>query len=119
MVAFWAIMMNHCALEKIANLGFLACLAEDGKSHQASDCSDKDSCATIESGQYKSEDSHCSVSEESLLSTALVLACLQDLAASEPLLTSRSFEWAPPELAPGWQFSFRTALPPRAPSLRA
>ena len=59
MVAFWALMTNHCALEMIPSLSFLACSPQtEAARHLPDDCGDEgDACATIESGNYKSKES--------------------------------------------------------------
>jgi hypothetical protein len=118
MLAFWAIMTNHCGLEVIPSLSFLACSPEtEATQHIPSDCGDEgDACATIESGYYRSEECRISAGEPPS-GSAFLLALVADLAALESRVTQASPEFAPPELAHVWQFSYRTALPPRAPSL--
>ncbi len=118
LIAFWVLMSNHCAWERIPALQFLSCspLAEAG-THQPSDCGDTDACATVESGQCKSEEDRVSAPKASVLAVAFVLELLSELVALEPSATQISAELTPPELARAWQFSFRAALPPRAPSL--
>ncbi|MCI0538431.1 MAG: hypothetical protein L0Z50_24760 [Verrucomicrobiales bacterium] len=117
LIAFWVLMTSHCGWERIPGLKFLACtpLAEAAP-HQPSDCGDDDACATVESGNYKSEEGQVSAPKAPILPVAFALALLSDLAALEPPASEISPEATPPELAHVWQFSFRTALPPRAPS---
>lgn len=117
MVAFWALMTNHCALEMIPSLSFLACSPQtEAARHVPDDCGDEgDACATVESGNYKSEESQVSAGKAPL-ANAFMLALLSELTALESLVGRASPEVIPPELAHVWQFSFRTALPPRAPS---
>ena len=116
MVAFWALMTNHCALEMIPSLSFLACSPQtEAARHLPDDCGDEgDACATVESGNYKSEESQVSAGEAPV-ANAFVLALLSDL-ARESLVSRPAPEIIPPEFAHVWQFTFRTALPPRAPS---
>jgi hypothetical protein len=118
LVAFWALVTNHCALEDIPGLGFLACATQVSEDvpHQPSGCGDDDACADVESGFYKSEESQVSAGKASVAPVAFVLALLSDLSALEPTASQISAEATPPELAHTWHFSFRTALPPRAPS---
>jgi hypothetical protein len=116
LVAFWALVTNHCLLETMLQLDFLSCSTETRDSHhQSSDCRD-DGCAAVESGSYKSEPNQISVERPSFAFETLLLALLSKLAASETAAAFTGPDTAPPELVPAWRFSFRTALPPRAPS---
>ena len=117
MIAFWALMSNHCALEMVPGLSFLACSPQtEAARHLPDDCGDEgDACATVESGNYRSEESLVSAGKAPM-ANAFVLALLSDLPDLESLASRPSLEIVPPELARVWQFSFRTALPPRAPS---
>lgn len=74
------------------------------------------SCCLLASGNYKS-DAHRpllvapdALANPQLLSLVSVAFLSSNLALPLPALS-------PPELPVTWQFSFRTALPPRAPSL--
>lgn len=117
-LAFWALMTNHCALEFVPGFDLFACSPqEEATPHQPTDCGDEDACATIESGLYKSEQSHLSAGKAPVVSVAFALALLSPPAALERAASQVSPEATPPELAHTWHFSFRTALPPRAPSL--
>ena len=111
-------MTNHCAIELIPGLKFLACTPESAAApHQPSDCDDSnDACATIEGGLYKSEQSQVSAGKVSFAPLTFVLALLSDLGAPTRTSSQASPEASPPELAHTWQFTSRTALPPRAPS---
>lgn len=117
MVAFWALMTNHCALEKIPSLSFLACSPEtEASQHLPNNCGDdSDACATVESGEYKSEERLVSAGKAPL-GAAFLLVMLSNFTVLESLVSRALPEIIPPELAHVWQFSFRTALPPRAPS---
>jgi hypothetical protein len=115
-VAFWAVITNHCSLELVPGLDFLACSPQtEATPHQPSDCGDDDACATIESGLYKSEQRQVSAGKAPFLSVAYTLALLAHAVAFEPA-ASRVPEHSPPELVHTWQFLSRAALPPRAPS---
>jgi len=115
LLAFWGLAISHCALEQLPGLEFLACCHHpETAPHQDNDC-DQDGCSVVESGFYKMEEQAASVPVP-LLVLSLVLplweAIPPTLAPNSKLLSS-----APPELPRVWQFSWRTALPPRAPSL--
>lgn len=117
-VVFWSMITSHCGLESIPGLSFLACKSEAAtSSHQPSDCGDSDNCDTVESGHYKTQDSHLALGKAPLLTKAPILAVLLNLETIAPAIISARQELAPPELSPSWQFQFRTALPPRAPSI--
>ena len=114
MVALWSLASNHCKLETLPGLSFLACAsATTVESH----CDDSE-CAGVEEGGYKVED------HQSILPVALVTVDLAEIilpadgsgteAAPAGFLTV-----APPEFPHCWQFVFRTASPPRAPSFAA
>jgi hypothetical protein len=115
LVALWALMTNHCGLENIPGLKFLACSPQTEAAHQPSDCGDNDACATVESGIYKSEESQVLAGKASFAPVAFTLVLLSEFAPLEPAASQVSAE-PPPEFVHTWQFSFRTALPPRAPS---
>ena len=73
-------------------------------------------CCALASANYKVEDNRPPV-----LTAPLVVALLTS-AADEPVEAVSypevsTIAQSPPELPAAWQFSFRTALPPRAPSL--
>src|SRR5688572_14204346 len=110
-------MTSHCGLEKISGLSFLACAPEaESAPHQPSDCGDDDSCDTVESGLYKSEEKQILVAKPVIAAAfALLAAC--DLEGRDAPPSAGLSEVAPPGLAQFWQFSLRTALPPRPPSL--
>lgn len=117
LVAVWPLVTSHCDLEQLPGFTFLACTDEVAADapHQESDC-ETDSCASVESGLYKTEDSQQVVPTPPLISSELLttaLVALPDLANAGPVF----WDAVPPELSQRWQFSFRTALPPRAPSV--
>jgi hypothetical protein len=118
-LAVWALAFNHCALELILNLEFLACAPQaETTSHQPGDCGDdRDACATVESGLFKVEENQVFAAKASASTAFFALAFLSHLIAPESSVGQQVPPGrAPPELARGWQFSLRTALPPRAPS---
>jgi len=118
LLALWVPVTMHCTLETMPGFSFLQwCCGGDEASQPRQDCS-QDACGAVESGLYKTEDNHCFTSGWALL---LELAAGEWVAEPPaefvPLVASVSS--APPELPRFWQFSYRTALPPRAPSLVA
>lgn len=113
----WAPITSHCQLEALPALEFLAC-CDHGQSappHQDDDCK-QDGCATVESGEYRTQD-------ERIIVAAPVLILPGVESASDELNTlidrvSRGILAAvPPEHSRVWQFALRMALPVRAPSL--
>ena len=115
LLALWVPATMHCALETVPGLSFLQwCCGSDEAPQAAHDCS-QDSCSAVESGFYKIEDNP---------TVAPGLAALLALTDSDgfveppadPPPHSTPASSAPPELPRFWQFSYRTALPPRAPS---
>lgn len=118
-IAFWALMTNHCGVELLSGLEFLACAPQsEAAPHQPKDCGDdNDACATVESGLYKAEEGQIAAAKAPVIAVAFALAVFSDLATNDSSADRLSPDPSPPELARVWQFSFRTALPPRAPSL--
>ena len=114
MVALWGLATWHCNLELMPGLEFLSCCQHpDTAPHQDNDC-DEDGCAVVESGLYKLEEQAASAPIPSLVLS--VLLPLWEATAPSVHPPVESLSSAPPELPRIWQFSFRTALPPRAPS---
>jgi len=115
LVALWPLVTSHCDLEQLPGFEFLACTDEAAATHAESDCA-TDTCASVESAFYKTEDAQLLVPTPPLIPSNLLTTVLPS--PVEPAVTSKVvFDSAPPELPQVWQFSFRTALPPRAPSL--
>jgi len=113
----WPLVASHCKLEQLPGFQFLACVegeVDAGTTHQESGC-ETDSCASLESGFYKTESGWLAVPPPpALLPPFLTTVSLE---AVHPESDKILFETAPEELVVGWQFSLRTALPVRAPSL--
>ena len=114
LVVLWVPLTMHCRLESLPGVEFLVCCpSEQAAPHQDSDCDD-DTCAVVESGFYKCENNTVAVPVPALV-PALFLAPLFSLEVIHA--TNRiAFDASPPELQTTWQFSFRAALRPRAPS---
>lgn len=117
LVALWPLVTSHCSLEQVPGLEFLACGDEvTAPPHQENDC-ETDSCVSVESGFYKTEDGRQVVPKPTLVEPGFLAGIL--LASAQPVLvtTSIAFDSIPLELLKAWQFSHRAAAAPRAPSL--
>ena len=112
----WAAASNHCKLEQVPAFAFLVCCDhEEAAPHEDADC-ETDGCATFENQLYKTENARTSFPAPSLLLAIFLQPLWAEL--SPPALVSHVWpDAAPTELSRVWQFSHRTALPPRAPSL--
>jgi hypothetical protein len=110
LVAFWPLVAGHCLLETLPGLSFLQCVSDSPDS----EC-DEDACRTVESDCFRTDD------QQSLLAVFIAPDFLGELASVlnvTRLLVDlpTSVAAPPPELAKCWQFAFRAASPPRAPS---
>ena len=111
-LALWFPATNHCRLESIPGLEFLRCASD---ANNGSDC-DGDGCETVEKGFYKIENDRPIVPAP-ILVVVLSLPPLLTETSPAGLVSGGESTSAPPELPKVWQFSLRTALPPRAPSI--
>jgi hypothetical protein len=117
LLVMWGLATMHCALEQVAGFEFLACCQHpDTVPHQDNDCS-SDACAVVESGFYMIEEQASPVPLPGL-GLSFVLPLWESFPPT-PVPRCEPPNCSPPELPRTWQFSFRTALPPRAPSLVA
>jgi hypothetical protein len=115
LAVFWMPLTSHCNLEQLPGLQFLACGDQsDQTPHTNTGCGES-ACASVESGLYKTEERPNTLPASALLPVFGVAAAMDTLPQMAQLRAN--LEFAPPELSRGWQFHFRTALPPRAPSL--
>jgi len=115
LVALWPLATSHCSLEQLPGFEFLACADEAAATAHQEDACETDGCASVESGFYKIEDGSQVVPTPSMIPSAFLTAIL--LEAARPVTASKLFfDLTPPALPKVWQFSYRTALPPRAPS---
>ncbi len=113
---FWTVAAAHCQIEVLPGLGFLRCVpAEQSAPSSGSHCGDN-VCVTIESGQYATDFERVSAPAPplTLAVSAFALAAipLPDQEAESLLTPAEATAPRKP-----WQFVFRTALPPRAPSV--
>ena len=107
LAVLWVPITSHCAWENVPGLQLFQCATD---TEQDSDCNG-DACVQVESASYKVSETQTSVPAPPLM-VLFQFALLEMLPAQQPLPVTA----APPEIPSGWQFSFRTALPPRAPS---
>lgn len=114
-LALWGLAAMHCKLEGVPGFDFLkSCCFVDSAPSSAKDC-ESDGCGAVEDGGYRAEEQTASAPQP-----LLILALLSSVVeAPMPELQTHSFVVPkyPPELPKVWQFSHRTALPPRAPSI--
>jgi len=110
----WLPLTSHCLLfESAANFEFLSCCThEDTPSHH-DDCA-TDACATIESAKYKSSLQRIIIAPPDHRVAFELPPPLDIKPASAQTATQRHDTII--RLLVTWQFSARTALPPRAPS---
>lgn len=110
LLALWVPLMVHCQLETISGLEILQCASD---STGQTDCTG-DTCCAVEKSHYKVEENALSVS----LPAIPLTPCLPVFVTTtdSPKNSSDLPAAAPPELPRCWQFVFRTASPPRAPS---
>jgi len=118
-LAFWLPATNHCRLELIPGLEFLDCCShsedEQASDHHENDC-DGDLCAQVEDGLYKAESYRVVIQAPPASLVGFLPALLEQAPRPERVRTMRRLDASPPELPKTWQFSFRAAAPPRAPS---
>ena len=111
----WVPLSAHCQLENIPGLEFLACPSDSESAGGESDCGDT-GCCLAEKSHYKSDQIRVTIPSPNLLPLSPV--ALADIAATlSDEISAAAFADAPPELPNSWQFVFRTASSPRAPSL--
>jgi len=116
LLGLWLGATNHCKLEEIPGLSFLVCCDHEGATpHEDNDCA-TDACAQVENSFYKTQNSKVAAVKPALVLALCVMSGIEVEAKPQPAL-SDFLTVAPPEFSVTWQFSFRTALPPRAPSI--
>jgi hypothetical protein len=111
----WLPVVSHCAWEHLPGLDLLGCCTSaESAPHQDDDC-ETDLCASVESGHYKSEQRPVKAPAPALVDTipAPPVPAAPGHASAALVATTT----LPIELPHCWQFTFRAAAPPRAPSL--
>lgn len=105
----------HCTLEGVPGFDFLrTCCFADAAPAAPPDC-ESDGCSPVEDGKYRPEEQTASAPHPPLI-VALRLAAIE-APLPEPQAAASVASESPPELPRVWQFTQRTALPVRAPSL--
>ncbi len=113
-LALWASCVIRCEAARLTHSTALSCCGD--ASHDCdgnSDSSDHCVCSWVKSGGYISESTVVPLPH-----LVDVVVFIQPVDWQAPLPEARSTEliFSPPELLAGWQFTCRTAAPPRAPS---
>jgi hypothetical protein len=107
----WLPASAHCQFETIDGLEFLQC----DPAAQSQGACDGNICCQVEKSQYKTDQTSVSVPSPSLLPVLFtVLTVISDIQPDQ--ITAGISHAFPPELPQCWQFVFRTASTPRAPS---
>ena len=107
LAVLWVPVTSHCTWENVVASQFFKCAPADS---EKGDCAG-DGCAQLEGGAYKVADPQVTLSLPLLTILFPVLVMEPVVSGASVLATA-----PPPEIPAGWQFSFRTALPPRVPS---
>ena len=115
LLALWLPATMCCALEQAGVPLFAQCCVDDTAGTAPETPCTETGCCPLESAAYKIEQTAVRV----VAPSALVLDALTTLFAGAQNLPAVPVVpvFVPPELPVTWQFFFRTALPPRAPSL--
>ncbi|MDA1273217.1 MAG: hypothetical protein O2960_04065 [Verrucomicrobia bacterium] len=118
MALAWVTVTSHCQFEALPGLEFLRCATELQVPDEGGDPCNEGGCCSVESAKYQSP------RQQEMLPVVLVAILPVDdfdmLELSLPVGVSFGIlTAAPPELQASWQFSLRTALPVRAPSLNS
>jgi hypothetical protein len=112
----WVPLASHCRIEAVPGFEFFRCSADAQTSDQGGDPCKDSGCCTVESAKYQSprQQEIIPINLVAILPADNFRILEQSLPAdiSLGILTA-----APPELSASWQFSLRTALPVRAPSI--
>jgi hypothetical protein len=107
LLVLWVPITTHCALEAVPGLEFLKCANDTPANNQCND----DACSQLETATYKVSDTHAEFQLHTFI--ALLPLVVAEFPVDEQ---ATAVIEAPPEISCSWQFSFRAALPPRAPS---
>jgi hypothetical protein len=114
----WVVAGSHCLLETLPGFAFLSCghhpEAAQTRAHHASDCGD-DGCDAVELGFY-TQPEHLTALVKPAPALIAWLVPLPGACWTGPSTFRPTPSPSPPDLPKVWQFSQRTALPPRAPT---
>lgn len=115
LLACWLPAVLHCALEVLPGFTSLQCCCGDAAPGTPGPAGSPDACASLESGFIKHEDE--GVSRLILpVWPALIKGLVPEAGAATAAFVFTSLPASPPELPRAWQFFWRTAPQPRAPS---
>jgi len=107
---------GYCLIEKTGWVTPVDCCAETASpQHEEKEPCEGYGCCPIEYAVYSSVDAgvvDVPALSTDLLFTAFILLTQPPVVETPPF----SLERSPPDIPKSWQFFFRTALPPRAPS---
>lgn len=111
----WLPVTAHCLLlETASHFEFLACCSHESPTSDHENECDTDACSVVENAQYKSTFQRLLVPPPS---TLIAFERPAPLDTTEAPGVATGQPTSPPDLPARWQFTFRTALSPRAPSL--
>lgn len=112
----WLGLPVHCQLEAVAASGVVTCCIESDCAPQRDAGCAEDFCGSLESETYFPQKSQTFAKEPVLqpINFALEAIALKPEAPSGSAISD-----GVPMLTCSWQFVFRTAAPPRAPSCRS
>lgn len=108
----WVPVTSHCAWEHVPGFEAFKCAGSSAEPTEKPDCSD-DGCSQLEQGLYKLTEPSVSIPAPSLAIVIQLVVFEAPLPVEQPSPVTAS----PPEIPVCWTFLYRTALPPRAPSL--
>jgi hypothetical protein len=116
----WVPLMSHCRIEALTDLELFSCSTDEHHSTEDSGepCGDDDTCCAVEFAKYQSPRQQ----EIVPVAAMAILPAADFCSASAPLPLPAEvclgiLTAAPPDLPVSWQFIYRAALPPRAPSV--
>jgi hypothetical protein len=114
-LVLWGLATMHCTLEGVPGFDFLkTCCFVESETAAPPDC-ESDGCGAVEDGNYRAEEQTV-FAPQPLLLLALPSPVF-DASLPAPQAGAVVASESPPELHKLWQFTHRTALPPRAPSV--
>lgn len=111
-MVLWVPITSHCTWEDLSGLQLFKCVdaSSHGDAPLKSDCGN-DGCSEVENGPYKISDTRTDFQPFEFVAP-LPVPVLEFPVDEQPTTVITTS----PEIPSGWQFSYRTALPPRAPS---
>lgn len=111
----WVPLTSHCQIEAALGLDFLRCSTDEQAATGGGDPCKDEGCCSFEFAKYQSP-------RQQDVAPVVLLAIVptDNIDVEDRSLPAQTclgiLTAAPPDLTSSWQFSFRTALPPRAPS---